>query len=313
MSILSVLRQGVRIAKERGIRDAYHNGRAFAREATLRKWYDLTGASSRGDPIYEREWDLLIVLDACRFDALRNVAADYDFLGEVGSAESVGSYSLSWLRGNFTEQYADQMARTAMITGNPFTETALSPSDFARLEEVWRRTWDEEVGTIRPGPITDTAITVAREDAPDRMIVHYMQPHAPFTTHPELQQGPTASDWADATDKSVWMRVQEGEVSLERVREAYYDELRMVLNEVETLLTNVDAEAAVITADHGESMGECGVYGHARGVAIDALRVVPWAETTAVDAGEYEPETVPSDIEAEGEQTERLRDLGYIE
>ena len=313
MSVLRALTQGIRIARERGLRDAYHKGQAFAREATLRKWHELTGISGSGDPIYERDWDLLVVLDACRFDALRDVAADRDFLEEVGSARSVGSYSLSWLERNFTERYADEMARTAMITGNPFTETALSAAEFGRLEEVWRYSWDDEVGTIRPRPLTDTAISVAREDNPDRMIVHYMQPHAPFTTHPELQRGPSASDWADATDKSVWMRVQEGEIPLERARTAYYDELRMVLDDVEVLLSNVDAETAVITADHGEAMGEYGIYGHARGVAINALRVVPWAKTTAVDTGEYEPKETRIDVKAEGGQTDRLRDLGYLE
>ena len=313
MSTLDVFRQGVRIARERGIRDAYHKGQAFARETTLRKWHELNGASGRGVPIYEHDWDLLIVLDACRFDALRDVAADHEFIGEVSATESVGSYSLSWMERNFTERYADEMARTAMVTGNPFTETALSKSQFARLDEVWRHSWDKDVGTIRPRALTDTAITVAREADPDRLIVHYMQPHAPFTTHPELQQGPLADEWADATDKSVWMRVQEGDVPLERAREAYYDELRMVLADVELLLENVDAETAVITADHGEAMGEYGIYGHARGVAIDALRIVPWAETTAIDTHSYEPEHASTDSQIEENQTERLRDLGYLE
>jgi hypothetical protein len=109
------------------------------------------------------------------------------------------------------------------------------------------------------------------------------------------------------------MRVQEGEIPLERARTAYYDELRMVLDDVEVLLSNVDAETAVITADHGEAMGEYGIYGHARGVAINALRVVPWAKTTAVDTGEYEPKETRIDVKAEGGQTDRLRDLGYLE
>lgn len=311
MGTLQILNEGFRIAREQGLRDAYQKGRSFTREAAIRWWHQFSGAANRGTPVYESDWDLLIILDACRFDALRDVADDYDFVENVEPKDSVGSYSLSWMERNFTEEYADEMSETALITGNPFSETALDSDQFARLEEVWRYSWDEEVGTIRPKPLTDKAISVARNDAPDRMIVHYMQPHAPFTTRPELQQGPSASDWANATNKSVWMLVQEGEIPLEPVREAYYNELRMVLNDVELLLNNVDADTAVISADHGEAMGEYGIYGHARGVAIDSLRVVPWAETTAVDSGEYEP-TGSKSTEVNGDQIERLQDLGYL-
>lgn len=313
MGVVNILKEGYQIARKRGLRDAFYEAKAFIREATLRNWHLLSGAATRGEPIYEQDWDLLVVLDACRADALATVAEDFEFLGTPGTTESVGSYSLSWLERNFTKEYVEEMAQTAMITGNPFTETALSKTEFARLEEVWRHTWDEDVGTIRPRPLTDTAISVARDDDPDRMIVHYMQPHDPFTTHPELQQGRSASEWADATDKSVWMRVQAGELPVERARDAYYDELRMVLEDVELLLDNVDADTAVITADHGEAMGESGIYGHAPGVAIDALRVVPWAETTAVDTGTYTPDETPAEVDGTGTQTDRLRDLGYLE
>ena len=197
-----------------------------------------------------------------------------------------------------------------MITGNPFSETVFTQNQFEQLEEVWRYSWDEEIGTIRPQALTDIAISIARKNHPDRMIVHYMQPHAPFTTHPELQRGSSASDWGNTTKKSVWMRVQDGEVELKMAREAYYDELQMVLENVKLLLNNIDAETAVITADHGEAMGEHGLYGHPRGVAIDALRVVPWAETVAVDSGQHEPESHIENLN--GDQTERLRDLGYL-
>lgn len=311
MSLLQLFKGGLRLLRERGVRDTFHEVRAFLWEAALRHYHQFTGKVERGTPIYEQDWDLLVVLDACRADFLQEAAPDHDFLDDVDESESVGSYSLSWMEQNFTPKYSEGMAETVHVTGNPFTETALDPNDFGHLEEVWRYSWDEEIGTIRPRPITDAAISLAREQDADQVIVHYMQPHAPFTTHPELQTGPSADDWADAADKSVWMRVQQAEVPLENAKNAYRDELAMVLEEVELLLNNVDAETAVVTADHGEAMGESGIYGHARGVAIDALRVVPWASTTAVDSGEHTPEDHRSQLE--GNQTDRLRDLGYME
>lgn len=312
MSIISPLKGGYRIARERGIRDAYHKGKAFIRESSLRSWHKLSGRADRGEPIYGKEWDLLVILDACRFDALQNATSNYHFLNEMDSIESLGSYSQSWMERNFTEEYDEEIARTTMVSGNPYTESVLDAERFARLEEVWRYSWDEDIGTIRPRPLTDTAISLARRENPERMIVHYMQPHAPFTTHPELQSGRSASNWADLTDKSVWMRVREGELSLARAREAYHDELEMVLQDIALLLSSVDAETAVISADHGEAMGERGVYGHPRGVAIDALRIVPWVETTATDDGTHEPDLAIDTTGTSGDQKDRLRDLGYL-
>jgi len=169
------------------------------------------------------------------------------------------------MKQNFTEDYADEMAKTAMITGNPFTETALDPEQFTHLEEVWRYSWDDEIGTIRPRPLTDRAISVARDDDPDRMIVHYMQPHEPFTTHPRVTTGPVSLRIGRMRQTSLSGCASKRGHSVGRGREAYYDELRMVLDDVEILLNNVDADTAVITADHGEAMGEYGIYGHARG------------------------------------------------
>jgi len=311
MSPGQLLTDAVRYAKEHGLRETFYRSIAFTRESALRRWHRANGLAERGEYVLDEEWDLLVVLDACRADMLAEVADEYSFLDQPGTFESAGSYSLSWMESNFGDAQKQEMAKTAMVTGNPFSETALEANDFYHLEEVWKHTWDDDVGTIPPRPITDHAISLARNSNPSRIVVHYMQPHEPFTTHPDLQQGSSAESWADAVDKSVWRSVQEGKVSEQRAREAYLDELQMVLDEVELLLENVDADRAIITADHGEAMGESGVYGHPPGVAIDALRLVPWYETTAEDSRTYEPE-VDAD-KAGGEQLDRLRDLGYLD
>jgi len=88
--------------------------------------------------------------------------------------------------------------------------------------------------------------------------------------------------------------------------------LECVLGDVELLLSAIDADSVVLTADHGNSFGEAGVFGHYRHVPIPSLRTVPWVETTARRTRDYEPaeyDTEPSD----GEVSERLSALGYIE
>jgi hypothetical protein len=40
-------------------------------------WVNSTALYDPGDPIWDREWDLLIVLDACRPELLTKVATEY--------------------------------------------------------------------------------------------------------------------------------------------------------------------------------------------------------------------------------------------
>jgi len=52
------------------------------RRRTLRQ---LNRVRPDGTPIYEREWDVLVVLDACRLDLMEGVADEYEFIERVDS------------------------------------------------------------------------------------------------------------------------------------------------------------------------------------------------------------------------------------
>ena len=110
-------------------------------------------------------------------------------------------------------------------------------------------------------------------------------------------------------EKTPWEYLKEtGDI--ETVWNAYLDDLRYVLDDVETLLNNVDAERVVISADHGDAFGEYGMYGHNTGSLHPKVRYVPWITTTAENKDTYQPRDweTSSDISAE----ERLKQLGYI-
>jgi len=55
------------------------------------------------------------------------------------------------------------------------------------------------------------------------------------------------------------------------VRNAYRENLELVLNYVKQLVAEIPSGKIIITADHGEWLGEDGRYGH-------ALMEVPWLE-----------------------------------
>lgn len=272
-------------------------------------WRTLGWHVPRGTNVYERDWDLLVVLDACRTDLLREVAPNYEFIGDVESIESVGSMSEEWLVKTFMPEYADELRDTVHVTANVFSEEVLDADNFRDLDEVWRYAWDDDSGIVPPRPVTDRAIHHGRTRDPDRLIVHYMQPHHPFIADgvPEFESDPFGRE-GNAT---VVDALRRGDIGYEEFWAAYRANLELVLADVRLLLSNYDAERAVLTADHGDALGEWGIYDHPAGFLHPIVRNVPWAETEGVDEGTYEPSTERG--RSGGEDVEqRLRDLGYV-
>lgn len=267
------------------------------------------GARLSADPVLDADWDLLVVLDACRADLWAEVVGPDSEL-PVGTARiAPGGTSTDWLTAVFREQPDEKLDGVGYVTGNPYSGSYVDGSSLAYLDEAWRYGWDDELGSIRPRVITDAAIRAGRNHNPDRLIVHYMQPHFPSLAD-DRDDGIGANAWGDES-LSVWDDLRFGRRSPDDVWKSYRRNLRLVLDEVRLLLSNVDAGRAVITADHGNAFGERGIYGHASDIALLPLREVPWAITTATDHGTHEP---PAEIGASDGRTSvagRLEDLGY--
>lgn len=131
-------------------------------------------------PVWD-DWDVAVVLDACRPDVLEECADEFAFIPKsVPSRRSNASQSRRWMLANFCQQYSEELAETVYVTGNPYSEHAEADLGlFAHVDEVWKYAWSEERGTQPPEPITDRAIHAARELEPECLLIHYMQPHFP--------------------------------------------------------------------------------------------------------------------------------------
>jgi len=267
-----------------------------------------------GTNVSEREWDVLVVLDGCRADLFRSIVGEFDVSESVSSIRSVGSSSSEWLENTFHRQ--PETGRTVMVTGNTWTERYLDADEFAVLDEVWKYAWDEELGTIPAAAVTDRAVTLARERDPDRLVVHYMQPHHPFVPDPLAGDDGMARTGSHSNTGNPWVMLRQDEVTTDRVWEAYEANLRHVLAEVETLVENVGGQVA-ITADHGNLFGEWGLYGHPMHTPVPALLAVPWAETTGQDRRTHTPTLEPpeplpvSSVYGAETDRDRLEALGY--
>jgi hypothetical protein len=284
-------------------------------------WLSLSSRVPLGTNIFTRDWDALLILDACRVDALRMVADEYDFIDTVDSIVSVGSTSFEWMSKTFTRRHTDVIGKTAYVCGNPYLRwtfhdrdcppagdsipfgprkyDTVYPETFAYLDDVTEYGIDDVLGVIPPETMTDRAVSVARTRDPGRLLVHYMQPHEPYFT----------SD-REAIENTR-QRLESGNATREEAFDRYLDTLRVALDSVEVLLNNIDAENVVITADHGELFGEFGVHGHPIGFPHPHLKRVPWVETTASDSGSYEPTVVPQRDGPSDDLDEHLAHLGY--
>ncbi|MDL0136572.1 sulfatase-like hydrolase/transferase [Halobacterium salinarum] len=256
-----------------------------------------------GINIYERDWDLLIVLDACRVDAMEEVADSYSFLADVNTHRSTASTSGEWMRTSFTEEHEQEVRNTVYVSANQHS-SEVEAHPFLNFEDVYNYGWDSEHGTVLADTVTDVAIEAGRESAGSRqrMIVHYMQPHFPSIPKP-IGHGNKFDN--------VWKGLMIGRGDRDEIWKSYIENLRYVLDHVEGLLENIDAGTVAITADHGNAMGEWGVYDHPLGVPIDCVKTVPWCTTSASDERTRTPSVTKSESEVETAVDDRLESLGY--
>lgn len=273
-----------------------------------------------GTPIWEREWEVLLILDACRYDVFDALYGD-DPRFHVDSMNSAGSASPEWMFNNFGGTYAAQMAETAYVTGNPYSANCLAHDRFHHVEEVWRDHWDDEAGTVLPGVLSDEAIRVWEDRDPDRLIVHYMQPHKPYVRASDAERMETsdftfnllkvfASRALDTYPDFKKAEARRGEISDAALRELYRENLEYVVESIEeTVLRYFDADL-VISADHGELLGEHGVYHHPAYTRYAELRTVPWVSVDTDSDDRYTPTRRTADGD-DGSPTEKLADLGY--
>lgn len=284
-----------------------------------------TAATSRFHPgmnIYEEDWDVLIVLDTCRVDALQFVADEYGFIENIDSIISVGSTSAEWIANTFTQDYSDEIASTGYVSANAFAKrvieerklppgTSMSFEDyqtvqaegFQYLEQVWELNPGHPYGYTMPGCTTDRAISVGRNHDFNRYIIHYTPPHSPYIAN--ALNGRRLADH----ESDPFSALRDG-TDFETVWDAYLDNLRLGLDNVELLLKNLDADRVVITADHGEAFGDFGIYNHGTGIVHPHVIRVPWVTTSARDTESYSPSlSAPNQDES---TKERLRDLGYL-
>jgi len=210
---------------------------------------------------------ILIILDACRYDYLKELVAATE------PRQSPANNTIDWFKAIFPGWYdLCYVTNQAVTSNNKFAW--FSDDHFAETIKAWK--WGKMEAVTRS----------AIENLKDRMVIHYTATHSPY--------GSTGISMRDAQEA-----IREGRITADEIKEAYMEDLKRVWSECEKIISRA-RQRVVVTADHGELLGEEGVYGHGEPAAKAGLHSklyeVPWL-----------------DISPEEEMIEeRLRELGYL-
>lgn len=215
---------------------------------------------------------LLIILDACRYDYLRDLLEERDYNVTVRQVRSPCTNTHEWARTVWSGEYDINYISAIPYFGN---QEMTGPNDgptynasehFSNVVEAWRIPYANE-GPVYPSYMAEVVISNMR----DRTVAHFSNPHMPHIGDPPL--GP------DQVEGPSLRRIgPAGEVSNDYLRRSYKgDLLRAWLEGVEPILESIDDDRRiVISSDHGELLGEDGLYGHNKNHEL--IRIVPWAE-----------------------------------
>ncbi|WP_254546627.1 hypothetical protein [Halomarina pelagica] len=258
---------------------------------------------SEGVNVFDEDWDNLVILDACRYSSFRDHA---DLPGTLEKRMSKGAATMEFITANFKGRKEND---TVYVSANQWYPRLRDEID-AEIYKFLATERDAHEGlTTKPETVTEEALNAATEFPNKRLIVHYMQPHTPFL-------GPTGKKFKRAIGANELVRYNN--VSTDDFKKAYHENLNLVLEEVEKILSELCGKT-VVTADHGELLGgrqspiPVRSFGHYQGIYLKELLEVPWhiyqnGERKSIQPGTPQRDDASFDRD---ELNQHLQALGY--
>jgi len=261
-------------------------------------------------------WDYLIILDACRYDFFAHLY-HYFLYGTLKRVKSCGSctydFCINCLAHNKDRDIiyisANPYINSRKCIGNCYAKFYVS-----NIIDAWLTHWDDRLGSVPPDRVTALAIEIIKKYKDRRVVIHYLQPHAPYIVpaykivgyaDPRSLQNlifstkdmERYSNLLNIEKKilSIVSRLQKlglksayyvylkarkeiglppldpmddflRKYGIKELAKAYAKNLLLVLANVALLVKEIKIlkphARIVITADHGECLGEEGLLGH---------------------------------------------------
>ena len=226
---------------------------------------------------------LLIVLDDARYDVFKHVYSKY-LRGSLYKSIVPPPHTYGWLPKAFSIPEFNHIrvfyASLGVVTHDIRIKDFV-PRDRDVEVYVMKPSKFKEVGAVLPSEVNDA---VKRVGLCGRDIVWYVQPHFPWVCDLELSlmliRDVLIHDYVPPD--TVRRALKKYGISRERVLRAYYCNMEVALRGVKELLdyvstTRLKYDRIVVTSDHGELLGEYGLYLHQE-YDLPQLTIVPWLE-----------------------------------
>lgn len=264
----------------------------------------------------DKDWNNLVILDACRYDYFKEVYSDY-LGGTLEKVISPAFETTQWL----TETFGRKKHKDIVyISANPYVNSYGVEADrfdargkFYKTIDVWNWGWDEELKTVHPKTVTRAARRARALYPGKRLVVHYMQPHYPFITLGPVRGLIVPNERSSETGKMVSAIRRRISILIQRhlgprvfylfgelgrsmglahshpveviaqkygnntLQRAYRENLEIALEQVSKLVEALPGKT-VISADHGYLLGENGEYAQESLKSPHLLFEVPWFE-----------------------------------
>ncbi|MFC2154733.1 hypothetical protein ACFLRC_04560 [Candidatus Altiarchaeota archaeon] len=264
--------------------------------------YNELGDGGEFVNLMEEDWDVLILLDAARYDKFRDTYKPY-LEGDLQPAIAPSTCTIEWLNKVFPNVYDN----VTYISSNPYVNKGetenynaglgyIAKNHFSEIREVWLTGYDESLGSIPPDEITNAFLEEVKKKPNTRYILHYMQPHYPYIGE---KHRPPAEDrqrsklgrfiedelgnsifWFVARIYHYNRKIPEEKIVEEKgidgLHRAYTENLEVALESISHIPEEYDGKI-LITADHGEFLGEYEIYRHSCSLfGVKENTEVPW-------------------------------------
>lgn len=333
-NIKQLIKKGLR-SPEKVPNYLYRNFQSLSQAARLEAYRRRNAIDRQKSLIHDfidNEEFVLVILDACRYDFFNEIYEDY-LTGDLDRVWASGRWTAEYCERTWTEEYDLTYINSIPVFSDFYFELRnmdFRPSDhIEKIVHMWEHEWDSSLGTTPPEAITDEALRHANGNGPTRIVAHYAQPHVPYIGEERIEAWDSEvaantdtdelrdlfEEGSERPTQVVLEKIRNGEVSDRQLKRAYRSNLDYVMSEVIRLVERINCPV-VVTADHGEHLGENGYYLHEEDSAI--VRQVPWLIVGENKVGVVTNKKDPSETHratsysgSKNDVEEQLRHLGY--
>ncbi len=250
--------------------------------------------------ILKQDWDILIILDACRYDMFKEVYKKYFNNYELKKAISPATWTMEWFNKIFGDRFFDEIIYiSANWFINPIGEVSFKNRCSGRQSFDGRKHFFRVLNSkdIHPLSINKIFHKAYLRYPNKRFILHYWQPHRPYITvgdNIKLKEEakktspfhylkaliPTFCIWKAKRLLKVSPTLKIEKIFFEKGREGVIDvykkEIELALRCIKILVDSINVNW-LITSDHGERFYHPILWDHG-GRRDKEVTEVPWLE-----------------------------------